>query len=243
MRDRSHRVSDTREHVAEGLDESFPSANPEAKPVLRGWLHMLAAPATLAAGAFLIAIPALRSPSPWPTVGNSVFVATGFALFTISSIYHRGRWQPKVQVVLKRLDHANIFLLIAGSYTPFTIILLHGRPKAILLSLVWGGALLGMAFRMLWTAAPRWLYVPIYLALGWAAIFFLGDFYASASTPVFVLLVVGGGLYTLGGIVYGVKWPNPAPRWFGFHEVFHLFTLGGYITHAVAIAMAAWALG
>ncbi len=236
MRERP--ISETAERVGDSVRQAYA----DVKPQLRGWLHALAAPATLSAGAFLIILGAVYGHSAWVTVGASVFVASGFLLFTISGIYHRGRWGPKTHAVLKRLDHANIFLLIAGSYTPFTIILLHGLPKVLLLSLVWGGALLGVAFRVLWTSAPRWLYVPIYIALGWAAIFFLGDFFASASTPVFVLLVVGGGLYTLGGIVYGVKWPNPVPRWFGFHEVFHLLTIGGYGTHAIAIAMAIWSL-
>jgi hemolysin III len=114
--------------------------------------------------------------------------------------------------------------------------LLDDRNARILLSLVWGGALLGIAFRILWVGAPRWLYLPVYIALGWAAIFWLRGF-ASAGPAILTLIVTGGALYSIGGVVYGLKRPNPIPRWFGFHEVFHSFTIAAFAVHYVGVSM------
>ena len=138
---------------------------------------------------------------------------------------------------LRRLDHSTIFLLIAGTYTPFAITLLDDKNAKILLALVWGGALLGIAFRIFWIGAPRWLYLPVYVALGWAAIFWLGDFADTAGPAVLTLIIVGGGLYSLGALIYGLKRPNPIPRWFGFHEVFHSFVIAAFAVHYVGVSM------
>jgi hemolysin III len=219
-----------REHVREMLDE--------VKPRLRGWLHAVTAPLTLAAGIVLIVL----SPTAHTKVGSAVFAASAMVLFTVSAIYHRGTWSPRVWGVLRRFDHANIFLLIAGSYTPFTLLLLEGSARTVLLSVVWAGAALGIVFRVFWTGAPRWLYTPIYIALGWAAVFFFADFVENAGTAVLTLMVVGGGLYTLGGLVYGLKRPNPWPAWFGFHEVFHTLTILAFIAHYVGVSIATYQL-
>src|SRR5690606_22282006 len=114
-------------------------------------------------------------------------------------------WTPRVAAVLRRLDHANIFLIIAGTYTPFTILLLDRTNATILLSIVWAGALVGIAFRILWLGAPRWLYVPVYVALGWAAAFWLPDFFGSGPVTVGILIVCGGLLYSAGAIIYALK--------------------------------------
>ena len=167
---------------------------------------------------------------------------TALLLFAVSAIYHRGNWSPKAWAILRRIDHSNIFLLIAGSYTPFTLILLDGTDRVVLLALVWTGAVLGVLFRIFWTDAPRWLYVPIYVAMGWAAVFYAGQFSASGPTAVVVLIAVGGGLYTLGGLVYGLKKPNPFPNVFGFHEVFHGFVVAAFICHYVAASIATYSL-
>jgi len=210
----------------------------EVKPKLRGMLHAAITPLALAAGVVLIAM----SPTLKTRVGSAVFAGTALLLFAVSAIYHRGNWSPRVWALLRRIDHSNIFLLIAGSYTPFTLILLEGKDRVVLLVLVWSGALLGALFRTLWTEAPRWLYVPIYLAMGWAAIFYADKFSSAGPTAVIVLIVVGGGLYTLGGLVYGLKRPNPFPKWFGFHEVFHSFVVAAFICHYVAASIATYSL-
>jgi hemolysin III len=147
-----------------------------------------------------------------------------------------------VWAFLQRFDHANIFLLIAGSYTPFTLLLLHGRDRTILLTVVWVGAALGILFRIFWVGAPRWLYTAIYIGLGWAAIFYFDDFVANAGAAVLTLMAVGGVLYTFGGVVYGLKRPNPSPTWFGFHEVFHALTIAAFVTHYVGISIATYSL-
>src|SRR6476660_6589572 len=121
----------------------------EVKPHLRGWLHLGTTPVALAAGIVLVAL----SPTVTTRIGSAVFAGTALLLFTVSAVYHRGTWSPRVWAVLRRLDHANIFLLIAGSYTPFTLILLHGRDRIVLLSVAWGGAVLGVLFRVFWTDA------------------------------------------------------------------------------------------
>lgn len=229
----------------DGLQEQLDEVLVQVKPKLRGWLHAATAPLTLAAGIVLVAL----SPTAGTRVGSAVYATSALLLFTVSAIYHRGEWSPGMAGFLKRFDHANIFLLIAGSYTPFTLLLLEGRPRTVMLSIVWGVAILGVLFRIFWIGAPRWLYTGIYLGMGWAAVFTFGDYIAGSQrlgvgigTAVLVLLIVGGGLYTLGGIVYGTKYPNPSPRWFGFHEVFHTFTILAFITHYVGVSLATYSL-
>jgi len=218
----------------------------DLKPKLRGWLHLGTAPLTLAAGIVLVAL----APTSATKVAAAVFTGSALVLFTVSAIYHTGTWSPRVWAFLRRFDHANIFLLIAGSYTPFSVLLLEGTARVALLATVWTGAVLGVLFRVFWTDAPRWLYVPIYIALGWAAVFFIPAFFDGATriggfglgVATFVMIVVGGALYTIGGVVYGFKRPNPWPRWFGFHEVFHTFTILAFVSHYVGVSMATYAL-
>ena len=205
----------------------------EIKPHLRGWLHLATFPLSVAAGIVLVAL----APDTKTRIASAVFALSASMLFGSSALFHRGRWSPRWHGVLRRLDHSNIFLLIAGTYTPFALMLLDGRNARILLGLVWTGALLGIAFRIFWIGAPRWLYLPVYIALGWAAIFWLGEFASSAGPAVLTLIIVGGGLYSVGGLVYGLKRPNPIPRWFGFHEVFHSFTIAAFVVHYVGVSM------
>ncbi len=219
--------------VVDGVRERFS----EVAPKLRGWQHLIASPLALAAGIVLIAL----SPTTTTRIGSAVFAGTSLLLFTVSAIYHRGTWSYRTWQILRRFDHANIFLLIAGSYTPFTLILLRGSDRVSLLCIAWGGALLGVFFRIFWIDAPRWLYVPIYVGLGWAAIFYAGAI-TSGGTAVLVLVATGGLLYTIGGVVYGLKRPNPALPWFGFHEVFHSFTVAAFICHYIAASIATYAL-
>jgi hemolysin III len=138
--------------------------------------------------------------------------------------------------VLKRIDHSNIFLIIAGTYTPFALLLPKDEARTMLL-IVWGGALMGVLFRVLWVGAPRWLYTPVYVALGWVAVFYLGPLLHFGGPAIVILIAVGGLLYTLGAVVYGTKRPNPSPRWFGFHEIFHTLTVAAFAVHYIAASL------
>ncbi len=159
------------------------------KPKLRGWLHAGTFPLSLAAGIVLVAL----SDGTDETVANAVFAISAALLFGTSAMYHRGNWSPNVERQLKRFDHSNIFLIIAGTYTPFAVILLWHHGGEALLWIVWSAALGGIAFRILWVGAPRWLYTPIYLALGWVSVFYIGDIYRTGGAAVVTLLAVGGG--------------------------------------------------
>jgi len=238
MSPRPDRLVSATPHVTDRIGESVRGTLDDVKPRLRGWMHAASAPLTLAAGVVLVAL----SPTASTRVGSAVFATSALLLFTVSGIYHRGTWSPAAWRFLRRFDHANIFVLIAGSYTPFTLLLLRGTDRVVLLSVVWSGAVLGVLFRIFWNDAPRWLYTPIYVALGWAAVFYFGDFVHNASTTVWVLIAVGGGLYTLGGIVYGLRRPDPFPSWFGFHEVFHTLTIAAFVTHYVGVSIATYSL-
>lgn len=200
------------------------------RPRLRGWLHAGAFPLVILAGLGLVAAtPTLRG-----RVGMAVFVATASLLFGTSALYHRGRWRAGAHKVLRRLDHANIFLIIAGTYTAFALTLLPGGQASTLLVIMWIAALGGVIFKVCWVSAPRWLSTPIYIALGWVAIFYIGPFYRAGGALVLGLIVLGGVLYTLGGVVYGLKRPDPSPRWFGFHEIFHALTIAAFTAHFIA---------
>jgi len=131
-------------------------------------------------------------------------------------------------------------LIIAGSYTPFAALLLTHDKARTLLWIVWLGALGGVLFRVFWVGAPRWLYTPIYCALGWVAVIYLPDFYRSGGVALLTLIIVGGALYTLGAVVYGLKRPNPSPRWFGFHEIFHACTIAAFTVHYIAVSIAVY---
>ncbi|WP_148572772.1 PAQR family membrane homeostasis protein TrhA [Nocardioides caldifontis] len=229
-----HAASHAAEHLGDQLAEAFV----EVKPKLRGWLHAITSPLTLAAGIVLIVL----SPTTATRIGSTVFTISALLLFTVSGIYHRGTWSPRTWMFLRRFDHANIFLLIAGSYTPFTLLMVEGATRTLLLSIVWGGATAGVFFRVFWPDAPRWLYTPLYVLLGWAAIFFADEFVGSGQTAVLVLTIVGGALYTVGGLVYGFRKPDPFPSWFGFHEVFHTLTIAAFVTHYVGISIATYSL-
>lgn|SRR6185312_12808696 len=219
------------------MTQPAPSPVEEIKPHLRGWIHAGTAPLALAAGIVLVVL----APGPAGKITSAVYAFTGLLLFTISAVYHRGTWSPKVKRVLKRLDHTNIMLVIAGSYTPLAWALLPVEKAAFLLWLVWVGAVLGVAFRLFWTDAPRWLYTPVYVALGLACLVFIGDFFA-ASVPAAVLVCVGGAFYIAGAVFYALKRPNLHVEWFGFHELFHAFTLGGFACHYIAIMIAVLAV-
>lgn len=245
MNDMIRRFDDAVDRAVDRATEVMADKLAEVKPKLRGWMHAGTVPLALAAFVVLIVL----SPTGATRVGSAVFAASALLLFTVSGIYHRGTWSPRTWAFLRRFDHANIFVLIAGSYTPFAVLFLHGAAQATLLAVIWSAAIAGMLFRIFWTDAPRWLYTPMYIALGWAAVFFIPQFIEGAdrfsagiAIAVLALVASGGVLYTLGGVVYGLKRPNPSPRWFGFHEVFHSFTVAAFVCHYVAVSLATYEL-
>ncbi|KZX22751.1 PAQR family membrane homeostasis protein TrhA [Rathayibacter tanaceti] len=201
----------------------------ETRPTWRGWIHAGLFPLAVIVGVVLVIV-AEGAPATWAA---AVFTTTSLLLFGTSALYHRFDWAPRTKVILKRIDHANIFLLIAGTYTPLAVLALPPAQGSLLLVLVWSGALLGIGFRVFWISAPRWLYVPLYLLLGWAAVMYLGPLF-EASAAMMVLVLVGGLCYTAGAIIYGVKKPNPVPGVFGFHEIFHALTAVAFLCHWTA---------
>lgn len=201
------------------------------KPRLRGWLHAAMFPVAVCAGVALL----VSAPTAPARVGAGVYVVTSSLLFGVSAAYHRGHWSARTVGLLRRLDHANIYLIIAGTYTPLAILALRDGLRVGVLSAVWFGAALGVVFRVLWLRAPRWLYTPLYVVLGWVAVAIIPQLLAGAGPVVLSLVIAGGLLYTVGGLVYALRRPDPSPRWFGFHEVFHALTVAAYATQFVAV--------
>jgi hemolysin III len=203
------------------------------KPLLRGWLHLGAAPIALIAGMALIVF----APTLPGRVSAAIFTLTAVLLFGTSAVYHRGNWSPKTRDILRRLDHANIFLIIAGTYTPLCVLLLEDPTRTLVLTIVWTGAILGVIFRVVFLNAPRWIYVPLYIALGWVAVGFIGPFYEAGGAAVVLLVAAGGLCYTVGAVFYGFKWPGKNAKYFGYHELFHALTVVAFACHFIATAI------
>jgi hemolysin III len=205
------------------------------KPRARGWIHLVSAVVAVAAGAALISV-------SWPLAGLkaglATFVYTGavVGMFTVSAIYHRVTWKSvKARTRMKRLDHSMIFVLIAGTYTPFALLAMPHDAGTLVLCIVWGGAAAGVLLKMAWPRAPRWVGVPLYLILGWVSAFYIAVILHNAGVAAMVLLAVGGTLYSIGGIMYAMHWPDPWPQTFGYHEFFHACTAVAAICHYIAI--------
>lgn len=217
------RVADAAEAVVDAI-----------KPRLRGWIHAGTFPVVVVASILLVVL----APPVAGKVSTAIFGFTAILLFGTSAVYHLGTWSPRVHAALRRADHSNIFLIIAGTCTPLAVLLLPKGSAITLLVTVWAGALLGLAARMIWIGAPRWVYVPVYIALGWVAVFYMPEFASNGSPAIVWLVAVGGLAYSVGALVYGLKRPNPSPQWFGFHEIFHVLTVVGYGCHYAAILVA-----
>ncbi|HVQ93890.1 MAG TPA: hemolysin III family protein [Mycobacteriales bacterium] len=204
------------------------------QPRLRGKFHVWASLVSIAAGAVLVAV-AAATRGARPGAATAVYALTVSLLFGTSALYHRLNWSPGRLAVMARLDHSMIFVFIAGTYTPFAVLSLPSRTGQAVLLVVWIGAVAGLVLRSAWPSAPRWLSVPLYLALGWVAVFVLPELLRHGGVAAFVLLITGGLLYTFGAVVYGLKRPDPAPNVFGFHEVFHLCTVLAAVCHYIAV--------
>ncbi|HIW62245.1 MAG TPA: hemolysin III family protein [Candidatus Stackebrandtia excrementipullorum] len=205
----------------------------EVKPRLRGWLHTAVFPLSVAAGIVLIVL----APNTSGVVAAGVYAVTSTLLFGVSGYYHRRDHSPRVENLLRRLDHSNIYLIIAGTYTPFAVLALDGASRLAVLLIIWIGAAAGVVFRTVWMGAPRWLYTSLYIGLGWVAVFFIPQFIAGVGLAAVILVFAGGVLYSVGGVVYGLKRPDPSPTWFGFHEVFHTFTIAAWVCQYSAVVL------
>jgi hemolysin III len=204
------------------------------RPRMRGWLHAYAFLVSLVTGTVVTAV----TPGGERRLGAGIYALTVAMLFGTSALYHRITWQPGPRAIMKRLDHAMIFVFIAGTYTPFALTVLSPTSKVVVLIVIWSGAAVGIGTRMAWLQAPRPLIVPLYIALGWVAVFVLPQILHNGGVAALVLLLVGGLFYSLGAVVYAVRRPDPVPAVFGYHEVFHLCTLLAAICHYIAIYFA-----
>jgi hemolysin III len=200
------------------------------KPRMRGWLHAYAFFVALVCGIVLTSI--------FPRLSVAVYSLTVCALFGVSALYHRRVWTPRGYQIMRRLDHAMIFVFIAGTYTPFCAALLEPPKATMLLAVVWGGAIAGAVMSLIWPHAPRWVSAPLYLALGWVAVAVLPDILHRGGVTALVLLLIGGAAYSVGAIFYALRRPNPWPTVFGHHEFFHACTIVAAICHQVAIYFA-----
>jgi hemolysin III len=209
------------------------------KPKLRGIVHLVMSPLSLVAGLILITLAdELRG-----RITLGIFTLTAVTLFTCSALYHRVAWSDRNKAIWRRIDHSNIGILIAGTYTPFAIYLLEPNQAQVLLILAWGGAFISSLLRILWLSAPRWLYVAGYIALGWAAVIYLPEFLEQGGVAIFVLVISGGLCYSVGGLIYALKRPNFSINWFGFHELFHVLTAAGFVCHFIAGALTVFLKG
>ena len=210
---------------------------------MRGWLHTYAFFVAAVCGIVLITLAATHAgrPGPAAAISCAIYSLTVCGLFGTSALYHRRVWSPRGYQLMRRLDHSMIFVFIAGTYTPFSVLLLPRTKEIVILAVVWGGALLGVATKLVSPNAPRWLSAPLYVALGWVAVAVLPDIMHRGGVAALVLLLTGGVMYTLGAVAYALRRPNPWPGVFGHHEVFHACTLVAAVCHQVAIYFALFA--
>lgn len=221
----------TLSHVATTNDHALP------KPLLRGRFHAAAAVAALA---LTIALGVRSRADPPRLISMLIFGLSMVELYSVSAIYHIGRWGPVVWRRLRALDHANIFILIAGTYTPLCFNVLSGWLRPALLAVIWALALAGAALATLTMRTPRWLSTALYVGMGWVSLLALPAFARELGWGAVALLLLGGGFYTAGAVVYARRRPDPFPRVLGFHEVFHLFVIAGGVAFAAAVWL--WAL-
>jgi hemolysin III len=204
----------------------------EVIPRLRGLLHAHAAWVAAVAAIVLFAL----APTAPARVAALIYGAGLIALFSVSALYHRWPGDPRWKPWLRRMDHSTIFVFIAASYTPVGLLVLDGSVQIVVLVSVWTGALAGIVMSVAWISAPRWLQALTYLLVGWVAVVALPQLAERSGVAPLVLLAVGGGLYTLGAVVYALRRPDLWPRTYGFHEVFHTLVIAAAIVHFVAMA-------
>jgi hemolysin III len=203
------------------------------KPRLRGVFHQWACACSVPLGAVMVIVAA----TPRARIALSIYALSLMGLFGTSALYHRVNWRSMTaRDLMRRFDHSMIFVLIAGSYTPFALLALHGPLAIAIFVVVWAGALLGVGFSLVWNDAPTWLRAALYISLGWVAVAAMPQLERAIGIGGMVLLGVGGVLYTLGAVVYAVKRPDPVPSVFGFHEVFHALVIAAAALQGAVIA-------
>jgi hemolysin III len=205
----------------------------ELRPRLRGVSHQYAFFVSLVMGAVLVAI----ADGAGRRAAAGVFAVALATMFGVSALYHRVNWEPRARRLMRRLDHAAIYLLIAGTYTPFALLALDGAWRWTILPLVWGGALVAIALKLAWTEAPKWMSAAIGIGLGWVGVVALPQLWSHAGPTGVALLALGGVLYTAGAVVYARERPDPVPAVFGYHEVFHAFVVAAAACQYAAVAL------
>jgi hemolysin III len=211
---------------------SLPSL-PDVKPRLRGVFHQWAFFVSLAAGAALVAL----APAGRATIATAIYAATVCGLFGVSAVYHRVNWvSAAARRWMRRLDHSMIFCLIAGTYTPFALLVLDGPLATAILVVVWAGALAGIVLNLVWVDAPKWVTAVVYVSLGWVAVVAFPQLTSELGVAAVGLVAAGGILYTAGAVVYATRRPNPAPAVFGYHEIFHLLVIAAAAIQFAVVA-------
>jgi hemolysin III len=209
------------------------SAGNIPKPRLRGVSHQWAFYFSIIAGLVLV----IAAPAGRATLASAIYAVSVAALFGTSALYHRVTWPtPNARRWMRRLDHSMIFLLIAGTYTPFALLSLDGTIATVILIAVWTGALAGIVMKLFWIDAPKWLVALTYVALGWVAVAAFPELLADIGVTATALVAVGGFLYTVGAIVYARKRPDPVPTVFGYHEVFHALVIAAAAIQFAVVA-------
>jgi hemolysin III len=203
----------------------------DTRPLLRGWIHLVAAVVTVIAAPFVVA----RAPTAGAAAALAIYMTTIVALFGVSASFHRIRWSPPARRRMRRADHATIFIAIAGTNTAVAGLALRGWAQVLILSLVWGGAAVGIAVRQLWLDAPKWAVAIPYVVVGWCALVVAPQLLHALGGAGFGFLAAGGAAYTIGALVYAAKKPDPVPGVFGYHEVFHACTVVGAVLHFVVV--------
>jgi hemolysin III len=220
---------------AESAREVAGDAIAAVKPRLRGVSHEWAFFVSLFLGAGLIVAAAAKTPEA--TLAVAIYAVSLSALLGTSALYHRVEWsRPNMRRWMRRLDHSMIFFLIAGTYTPFALLVLDGPLADAILVVVWIGAIAGAIVEMVWIEHPKWVAALIYLSLGWVAVISFPELWSSMGTAGTLLVAAGGLLYTAGAVVYAIQRPNPNPRVFGYHEIFHLLVIAAAAAHFAAVA-------
>jgi hemolysin III len=220
--------------AATAIQSSPPEPDPgsvDARPLLRGWIHLVAVVVTVVAAPFVVA----QAPTAGAAAALAIYMTSIVALFGVSAAFHRIRWSPAGRRRMRRADHATIFIAIAGTNTAVAGLALRGWAQVLILSLVWGGAAIGITIRQAWLDAPKWAVAVPYVVVGWCALAVLPQLLHALGGAGFGLLAAGGGFYTLGAVIYSLRRPNPVPGVFGYHEVFHACTVVGAVLHFVVI--------